>query len=150
MAEVKPHFLVAVPRVFEKMYNQVQGKVSSGMKRRFYNWAIATGRAHKDEVLAGRTPTSLQWKLADRLFFSKVKAGLGGRVKVLISGSAPLSRDLLDWYASIGIRIYEGYGLTETSPVVALNNPKAYRPGSVGQVLKNRRGPHRRRTAKSW
>jgi long-chain acyl-CoA synthetase len=88
-------------------------------------------------VLAGNTPSRWRWRLADSIVFSKIKAALGGRVKIHISGGAPLNRELLDWYASIGIRIYEGYGLTETSPVIALNNPKFYRPGSVGRVLKS-------------
>jgi long-chain acyl-CoA synthetase len=136
LLEVNPNFFVAVPRVYEKVYNQVQAKIGTGFKRILYNWAMAVGREHKDEVLAGRRPSSLKWKLADWILFSKVKQGLG-QVEIFISGGAPLSRDLLNWYASIGIRIYEGYGLTETSPVVAVNNPKSYRAGSVGPVLKN-------------
>ncbi len=137
LAEVKPHFLVAVPRVYEKLHSHVQAKVHAGLKRKLYDWAIGVGKAHKDEVLDGKAPAALMWRLADQLFFKKVKSALGGRVEIFISGGAPLSRDMLDWYASIGIRICEGYGLTETSPVVALNNPKCYRAGSVGRVLKN-------------
>jgi long-chain acyl-CoA synthetase len=137
LREVKPHFFVAVPRVYEKIYTKVQNSAREGVKRKIYDWAIRVGRAHKDEVLAGKTPTDLQWRLADKLFYSKVKAALGGRVKIFISGGAPLGRGTLDWFASIGIRIYEGYGLTETSPVVALNNPQCFRPGSVGRVLAN-------------
>jgi long-chain acyl-CoA synthetase len=137
LAEVKPHFFVAVPRVYEKIYKHVQDKARTGLKRKIYNWAVAVGAAHKEEVLAGRKPGALPWRLADKLFFSRVKAALGGRVQIFISGGAPLGRDLLDSFASLGIRIHEGYGLTETSPVVALNNPQSFRPGSVGRVLKN-------------
>lgn len=137
LKEVRPHFFVGVPRVYEKMANVVQSKAQSGLKGRIARWAMEVGRAHKDTVLEGRTPTSLRWKLADKLFFSKVKSALGGRIEFFVSGGAPLSREVLDWYASIGVRIYEGYGLTETSPVIALNNPRSYRPGSVGKVLKN-------------
>jgi long-chain acyl-CoA synthetase len=137
LAEVRPHFFVAVPRVYEKIYTKVQTSAQEGIKRQIYDWAIQVGRAHKDEVLAGKKPTDLQWRLADKVFYSKVKAALGGRVKVFISGGAPLSRDTLDWYASMGMRINEGYGLTETSPVIALNSPEHFRPGSVGRILKN-------------
>ncbi len=137
LAQVKPNFFVAVPRVYEKIYSQVQSKIGSGLKRKLYNWAIGVGRAHKDEVLAGRTPNAFDWKLANALLFSKLQRALGGRVEIFISGGAPLNRELLDWYGSVGIRIYEGYGMTETSPVIALNNPHAYCPGSVGQPLAN-------------
>jgi long-chain acyl-CoA synthetase len=137
LKEVRPDFFVAVPRVYEKIYARVQSSAQEGMKRKIYDWALRVGRAHKDEVLAGKTPTALQWRLANKLFYSKVKAALGGRVAVFISGGAPLSRDTLDWYASMGMRINEGYGLTETSPVIALNNPQSFRPGSVGRLLQN-------------
>ncbi|MGA3212620.1 MAG: AMP-binding protein, partial [Terriglobales bacterium] len=77
------------------------------------------------------------WAIANRLVFSKVKQAMGSRTQIFISGGAPLNRDLIDWYGGIGIRIFEGYGLTETSPVIALNNPADYRAGSVGKPLKN-------------
>jgi len=137
LSEVKPHFFVAVPRVYEKISAKVQSSAQEGVKHKIYEWAMRVGRAHKDEVLAGKTPTALQWRLADKIFYSKVKGALGGRVEMFASGGAPLSRDTLDWYASMGMRINEGYGLTETSPVIALNNPNFFRPGSVGRVLKN-------------
>jgi long-chain acyl-CoA synthetase len=135
--EVKPNFFVAVPRVYEKVYNQVESKIDAGFKRKLYDWAMRVGSAHKNEVLAGRKASGLTWKLADILVFSKVKKALGGHVEIFISGGAPLNRELIDWYAGIGIRIFEGYGLTETSPVIALNNPRAYCPGTVGKPLKN-------------
>jgi long-chain acyl-CoA synthetase len=137
LGEVRPHFFVAVPRVYEKIYHRVRSQAANGLKHKVYQWAVRIGQTHKAEVLAGKTPGRVQWQLANKLFFSKVKAALGGRVEIYISGGAPLSREMLDWYASIGVRIYEGYGLTETSPVIALNNPKHYRPGAVGPVLKN-------------
>jgi long-chain acyl-CoA synthetase len=77
------------------------------------------------------------WKLCNRLVYSKVLAGVGGRAQIFISGGAPLGRDLAEWYAAMGIRICEGYGLTETSPVIAVNNPSVHRIGSVGKPLKN-------------
>ncbi len=137
LKEVRPQFFVAVPRVYEKIYAKVQTSAQEGIKRKIYDWAVRVGRAHKDEVFAGKRPTALQWRLADRLFYSKVRAALGGRVAFYVSGGAPLSRDTLDWYAGMGMRIHEGYGLTETSPVIALNNPQSFRAGSVGCLLKN-------------
>jgi long-chain acyl-CoA synthetase len=95
------------------------------------------GNRHKTETLAGKTSQSLEWKLADRLVFSQVRAGMGGQVKTYISGGAPLGRELADWYATIGIRIHEGYGLTETSPVIAVNTPAAHKIGTVGKPLPN-------------
>jgi long-chain acyl-CoA synthetase len=79
----------------------------------------------------------LAWQLANRLLYSKVRAGLGGRVQVFISGGAPLGRELAEWYADMAIRIHEGYGLTETAPVIAVNTPTAHRLGTVGKLLSN-------------
>jgi long-chain acyl-CoA synthetase len=115
----------------------VEMKARKFPAKQIYHWALGVGRTHQAEVLAGITPQSLAWKLADRLVYSKIRAGLGGRVKTFISGGAPLGRPLAEWYADIGIRIGEGYGLTETSPVVAVNNPAAHRIGSVGKPLGN-------------
>ena len=92
---------------------------------------------NKPEILAGRTPTSRSWKLANKLVFSKIRAGMGGRVETFISGGAPLGRELAEWYADAGIRIHEGYGLTETSPVIAVNTPLNHRIGTVGKTLPN-------------
>jgi long-chain acyl-CoA synthetase len=90
-----------------------------------------------DEIAAGKQPKSLSWKIANALVFSKIKEGLGGRIRYAISGGAPLGRDLAEWYCSVGLRIYEGYGMTETSPVVAVNTPGAFRVGSVGKPVFN-------------
>jgi long-chain acyl-CoA synthetase len=95
------------------------------------------GRAHRAETLAGAAPTALSWKIANRLVFSKVRAGIGGKAHEFISGGAPLGRELVEWYADIGIPIHEGYGLTETSPVIAVNTPLAHKLGTVGKPLPN-------------
>lgn len=137
LQEVRPTLFVAVPRVYEKIYNQVQKQVGVGLKRKIYHWAIGVGEQHVTEILAGKIPKSSTWKLANRLVFSKIVHRMGGRVRIFISGGAPLGRELGEWYAKVGIRINEGYGLTETSPVIALNNPSAYKLGSVGRVLPN-------------
>ena len=84
-----------------------------------------------------RSLTSLSWKLANKLVFSKIREGVGGRARLFISGGAPLGREMAAWYADIGIRIDEGYGLTETSPVIAVNVPSQHRLGTVGKVLDN-------------
>lgn len=137
LLEVRPHILLSVPRVYEKVHTQVELKASKFPKKQIYRWALETGRAHRDEILAGKIPRSIGWKLANKLAFSKVQAGIGGRVQTFISGGAPLGRELAEWYADMGIRIHEGYGLTETSPVIAVNTPDAHRVGSVGKPLGN-------------
>jgi long-chain acyl-CoA synthetase len=136
MQAVKPTLFVAVPRVYEKIRHGVEGK-SHGFKKRILNWALGVGRAHRDETLAGRQPGGLSWGLADKLVFSKIRAAFGGRVWLFVSGGAPLGMDTAGWFADVGIRILEGYGLTETSPVIALNTPDKYRIGSVGPILAN-------------
>ncbi len=137
MQEIKPTLFVAVPRVYEKIHNAVVQKASEGVKRRIYEWALSVGQKNRAAVLRGETPTSMQWKLANKLIFSKVRHGMGGRARIFISGGAPLGRELATWYADIGIRIHEGYGLTETSPLIALNNPQEHRLGSVGRQVPN-------------
>jgi len=136
MKEVHPTLIVAVPRVYEKVYNQVQNK-AHGIKRKLIHWALSVGAANRETVLRGETPTSLSWKLADKLVFSKIRAGLGGRARIFVSGGAPLGKEIATWYADIGIRIHEGYGLTETSPVIAVNNPVNHRLGTVGKPMPN-------------
>jgi long-chain acyl-CoA synthetase len=137
LLEVKPTFFVAVPRVYEKIHSQAVLKAKGFPKESLFQWALDTGRDHLPHTLAGTTPTSLSWKLANKLVFSKVREGMGGRVQCFISGGAPLGRELAEWYALLGIRIHEGYGLTETSPVIAVNTPKAHRLGTVGKPLGN-------------
>ena len=137
LLEVKPSLFVAVPRVYEKIYGQAIQKAKGFPKRAIFNWAISIGEKHKPEILAGKTPTSTAWALANKLVFSKIRAGMGGRVETFISGGAPLGRELAEWYANVGIRIHEGYGLTETSPVIAVNTPVNHRIGTVGKTLPN-------------
>ncbi|MBV8205886.1 MAG: long-chain fatty acid--CoA ligase [Acidobacteria bacterium] len=137
LREVRPTFIAAVPRIYEKARQTAELAAARGARRRLFDWAIARGRAHRAEVEAGQRPGSLSWRIADRLVFSKIKAGFGGALLAPISGGAPLGRDLAEWFAAIGMRIYEGYGLTETSPVVAVNSPGAFRLGTVGKPLAN-------------
>lgn len=137
LREVRPTIFLGVPRMYEKIYAQVQQKAKGFPKETIYRWALAVGKANRAGTLAGKTPRSFSWKVANALIYSKVRAGMGGRAHIFISGGAPLGRELAGWYADIGIRIHEGYGLTETSPVIAVNNPKNHRLGTVGKPLAN-------------
>ncbi len=136
LLEVRPSVCVSVPRVYEKIYAKTEMK-AQGAKKAIYRWAISVGRANKPAILAGKTPASPSWKLANKLVFSKLREGLGGRIEVFLSGGAPLGRELAEWFATVGIRIHEGYGLTETSPVIAVNTPIHHRIGTVGKILPN-------------
>ena len=137
LLEVRPTLCVSVPRVYEKIYAKTETTARGFPKRAIYRWALSVGRAHKPEILAGGIPTSPSWKLANKLVFSKIRAGMGGNVETFISGGAPLGRELAEWFATVGIRIHEGYGLTETSPVIAVNSPIHHRIGTVGKILPN-------------
>lgn len=137
LTEVQPDIFIGVPRVYEKIRQQVILKAAGFPRSAVYRWALAVGRAHRTETLAGTRPAALSWKIADRLVFSKVRAGIGGKAEEFISGGAPLGRELAEWYADIGIQIHEGYGLTETSPVIAVNTPAAHKLGTVGKPLAN-------------
>ena len=137
LLDVRPHIFLSVPRLYEKIHAQAELHAGKFPMKQIYRWALRVGRAHRAEVLAGITPRSWSWKLADKLVYSKVRAGMGGRVRTYVSGGAPLGRPLAEWFADVGIRICEGYGLTETSPVIAANNPAAHRIGSVGKPLAN-------------
>jgi long-chain acyl-CoA synthetase len=137
LLEVRPTLVVAVPRVYEKVYAKADLAAKTFPKNLIYRWALSTGRAHREEILAGDQPASVNWKLANTLLYKRVRAGFGGHARCFISGGAPLGRELAEWYADMGIPIHEGYGLTETSPVIALNNPKAHKIGTVGKPLAN-------------
>ncbi len=189
MKQVRPTVLVAVPRVYEKIRQGVEGK-SHGVKKRILNWALGVGQKCRSATLAGAKPRNSdryhaakylgslilaaslffpravtqqgrnlfglfylllvayflflffislksRWWLADKLVFSKIRAAFGGRVWLFVSGGAPLGMDTAGWFADVGIRILEGYGLTETSPLIAIDTPQQYRIGSVGPVLEN-------------
>ena len=183
MKAVQPTIFVAVPRVYEKIRQGVEGK-SHGAKKAILNWALGVGQKYRNLTLLGLRPMDyprklylvllfccalvsnffrsyislrvgvfigivvlvsamevwfgpFRWCLADKLVFSKIRAAFGGRVNYYISGGAPLGMDTAGWFADVGIRILEGYGLTETSPVVALNYPKAAKIGTVGRLLAN-------------
>lgn len=139
-AEVRPHFFAAVPRVYEKMLARVLAAVESApaIRQRIFRWGTKVGgeRAHLVERgLAVGAFLEAKYRVADRIVFSKVKARLGGRFEFAISGGAALAREVAEFFWGAGVEIYEGYGLTETSPVLTCNRPGAFRFGTVGRVV---------------
>ncbi len=140
LREVQPHFICSVPRVFEKVYAKILAGVEAGSpaKRKIFHWAFGVGREVSRRQQAGEPiPGVLQFKhrLAHRLVFAKLHAALGGRLRWAVSGGAPLSRDIAEFFHAAGILILEGYGLTETCPVLTFNSPDRFKFGSVGRAL---------------
>ena len=141
LLEVKPTVLAAVPRFFEKIYARLMEKGSqhSGLQRKIFDFAMKTAREAapwRCGDKAARVGLKLKWAVADRLVYSKIRAGTGGRLRMVMSGGAPLSKELAEFFWSVGIFIYQGYGLTETSPVLTSNYPRN-RVGSSGQPIKH-------------
>jgi len=138
MKQIRPTVFVGVPRVFEKIRQAVEQKAAaSAVKKRMLAWALRVGERNGDVVYRGGQPSSLSWKVARKLLYAKVREAFGGRVRVFVSGGAPLGIDTARWFAAAGIAVWEGYGLTETSPLIALNTPVSQRIGSVGRPLAN-------------
>ena len=140
MLDVRPTVLLGVPRFYEKLYTRVMESVSQAppVRQRLFAWAVAIGKACEACHQAHRVP-SVRLKfaraVARRLVYQKFKARLGGRVRFCVSGSAPLSREIAEFFSAVEVLILEGYGLTETSPVISANRLDAYKFGSVGQAL---------------
>jgi long-chain acyl-CoA synthetase len=138
MKEIRPTVFVGVPRVYEKIRQAVEQKVAlSPVKKRLLAWALGVGANHRDTVYGGGKPSSSLWKFANKIIYGKVREAFGGRVRIFVSGGAPLGIDTAKWFAAAGIAVWEGYGLTETSPVIALNNPNDHRMGAVGKAISN-------------
>jgi long-chain acyl-CoA synthetase len=141
IATIKPTVFASVPRIYEKVYDKVVEKVNSAPapRRALFNWALGAGRKAYPKRLAGQEGGGISHALADKIVLSKVREALGGRVKYCISGGAPLPLFVNEFFHSIGIRILEGYGLTETSPVIAVNGMDGgmTRLGTVGKPISN-------------
>jgi long-chain acyl-CoA synthetase len=137
MGSFKPTFLLAVPRVFEKVYNASEQKAEAGGKGKIFRKAAEVAIEHSKALDAGKVPLglALQFKLFDRLVLSKVRAALGGRAQYAVSGSAPLGARLGHFYRSLGLRILEGYGLTETTAPATVNVPSNFKIGTTGPAL---------------
>jgi long-chain acyl-CoA synthetase len=137
---VRPTIVAAVPRIFEKVYNKILEGVKAGspLKQRIFQWAIGVGKEVSRVRQGGGVPTGLleiQYRIADKLVFEKVKERFGGRIRYFISGSAPLSREIAEFFHACGILILEGYGLTESSAASFVNRPNRYAFGSVGMPM---------------
>ena len=140
LAAVRPTFVAAVPRIFERVHNKVVGTAREGgaLKAGIFAWAMGVGRACSALEQRGESPggwLALRRALADRLVFRKLRDRFGGRLRFFVSGSAPLSRDLAEFFHAAGVLILEGYGLTESSAASFVNRPERYRFGTVGLPL---------------
>jgi long-chain acyl-CoA synthetase len=140
LLQVHPTVLPSVPRVYEKIHTAILSAIdeSSGVKRRLADWSLAIGRRVSKLEEAGQTvPLALRarHRVADRLVFSKIRERLGGRLRTPISGGAPLAQEIAEFFDGIGIRILEGYGLTECTTAATTNTPERWRFGTVGPAL---------------
>ena len=140
MQEVRPSVALSVPRLYEKMYARVLENALAGgaIRKRIIFWARAVADRWANEKLAGREPGALlgaQYDLAQRLVFSKLKARTGGRMRFFVSGGAPLATEINKFFFAAGLTILEGYGLTETSPVIGVNTPANFRIGTIGKPI---------------
>ena len=138
LLEVRPHLMVSVPRVFEKIYTKVMDQVlaSPSLRRKIFFWALKVGKAYGAAKLAGKPVSGglrFRQSVAAKLVFSKIVAKTGGRVRLFVSGGAPLSKDIAEFFYAIGLVILEGYGLTETSPLLSINTFEHIRLGTVGK-----------------
>jgi long-chain acyl-CoA synthetase len=138
MKAVRPTVFLGVPRVYEKIRQGVEAKsAGSAVKKGILNFALKVGKKNREATMRGEGPSGLVWGLAHKLVYSKIREAFGGCVGTFVSGGAPLGMDTAGWFEDEGIRIMEGYGLTETSPVIAVNYPSAYKIGTVGKPLSN-------------
>ena len=140
LSAVRPTFVGAVPRIFEKVHNRIVSQAQAGgaLKSAVFRWAVGVGRDRARLLREGHRPNpwiAVQWALADRLVFQKIRALFGGRLRFFVSGSAPLSREVQDLFEAAGLLILEGYGLTESAAATHVNLPGRPRPGTVGPPL---------------
>jgi len=142
LQEVHPSAFVAVPRVFEKIYNRIIQNIETEkpLKKKIFYWALEVGKQAAVYTSRGKPiPSGLSFKhkIADKLVFTKIREKTGGNLKFAVSGGAPLMRELAEFFFAVGINIYEGYGLTETSPVICCNRPGAAKFGYVGLPIED-------------
>src|SRR5271156_4913867 len=140
LLEVHPTIAAAVPRLFEKIYAGIieKGRREHGLKRKIFDWAMRVAHDSVPWRAYNKAPSpglKMHWAIADKLVFSKIRAGLGGRLRTFVSGGAPLSPELAEFFWSVGVPVYQGYGLTETSPVVTSNRPDDHKVGTVGRPI---------------
>lgn len=141
LLEIHPTVIAAVPRFFEKIYARMmeQGSKTTGVKRKLFDWSVGVAKQAAPWRCSGKSASlglKLQWALADKLVYSKIRTGTGAKLRMVFSGGAPLSKELAEFFWSVGIPIYQGYGLTETSPILTSNYPEN-RAGSSGRPIPN-------------
>jgi long-chain acyl-CoA synthetase len=140
LLQAHPTIMVSVPRLFEKIHDKIRNGVAAGpqTKQNIFNWALGVGLKAAQKQLEGKDPGVLltpQLRMADKLVFGKIREKTGGRLRFAVSGGAPLRKDIGEFFLSVGLQIYEGYGLTECSPVITANYPGHVRFGSVGPIF---------------
>lgn len=140
MFEIRPTVMVSVPRLFEKIYHRIYENAHQmpSVKKNLFHWAVEVGKKYVEATFIRKQPSTLlnlKYAIADRLIFSKIRARFGGNMKLFCSGGAPLDKTINEFFWVIGIPIFEGYGLTETSPALCFNNFEHIRFGSVGFAL---------------
>jgi long-chain acyl-CoA synthetase len=140
MLEVRPTIVTTVPRLFERIHSRILKQVEAGSpaKKRIFHWAVGIGREYANLIRLHKNPSPVlvaKHVLADRLVYRKLKARTGGKMKFFVSGGAALAREFGEFFEAVGLKIIEGYGLTESSPVIAANRLENYKWGSVGQVI---------------
>jgi long-chain acyl-CoA synthetase len=142
--EVRPQLVASVPRLYEKIMGAVVQKANNApnlkrTRRHLFNWALETGKRHARAKQAGRVslPLAMEYALASKLVLGKIHAATGGRIKVFASGGAPLRADVCEFFLAAGFTLIEGYGLTETSPVITMNPPERPKIGTVGTTVEH-------------
>ena len=142
LLEVQPTIAAAVPRLFEKTYANIieKGRQEQGAKRKIFEWALRVAAQAIPWKAYGRAASPVlryKWAIANRIVFQKIREGLGGRIRIFYSGGAPLAKELAEFFWAVGVPIYQGYGLTESSPVISTNRPAANKVGTVGPPIPN-------------
>ncbi|MYA71982.1 long-chain fatty acid--CoA ligase [Candidatus Poribacteria bacterium] len=137
MKEVAPTVMLSVPRLYETMHERILRAVQEGssVKQKIFHWGVSVGSAVSSAIQQGRKPSAilqLQQSIADKLVFAKLKEATGGRLRFFVSGGAALPQSIAEFFHAAGILILEGYGLTETSPVISMNHPGKWKFGTVG------------------
>ncbi|MCE2413811.1 long-chain fatty acid--CoA ligase [Candidatus Poribacteria bacterium] len=137
MREVAPTVMLSVPRLYETMHDRILRAVQEGssLKQKIFHWGVSVGSSVSSAIQKGKKPSAilqLQQNIADKLVFAKLKAATGGRLRFFVSGGAALPQSIAEFFHAAGILILEGYGLTETSPVISMNHPAQWRFGTVG------------------
>ncbi len=140
LAKIRPTLMCGAPRIFEKVYNRVVtgAREEGGAKWKIFSWAVRVGKRASALRLAGKRPgplLALQYRVADKLVFTKLRQRLGGHIRALVSGAAPLSKEIAEFFHAAGLPIYEGYGLTETSAGSFVNREDNVKLGTVGLPL---------------